>query len=65
MTSSAIDAQATCELSAGELEQVAGGGVWTTGPGRNYEPPPPLRVENAPQMGGGGNKLNLPHLHAF
>ncbi|MBR0685987.1 hypothetical protein JQ594_08670 [Bradyrhizobium manausense] len=65
MTFSEVDAQAKRELSAGELEQVAGGNVWNFGPpGRFFEPPLPPRFENAPQLGGGG-LLKNPHLRLF
>ena len=61
MTLTGSDAQATRELSVGELEQVAGGCASRGGPGSVYEPPPPLRVENPPLLGGGG-LLKNPHL---
>ena len=65
MTSIGVDAQAKRELSAGELEQVAGGGVWKLGPpGWNPEPRLPVRVENGPELGGGG-LLKNPHLRLF
>jgi hypothetical protein len=65
MTSIGVDAQAKRELSAGELEQVAGGGVWKLGP-PNWpnDPHVPVIVENAPQLGGGG-LLKNPHLRLF
>jgi hypothetical protein len=65
MTSIEVDAQAKRELSAGELEQVAGGGVWKLGPpGWIPEPRLPVRVENGPELGGGG-LLKNPHMRLF
>ena len=63
MTLIGVDAQAMRELSAGELEQVAGGGVFGH-PGWINEPHLPVRVENPPQLGGGG-LLKDPHLRLF
>jgi len=61
----AIDAEAMRELSAIELDTVVGGAAPQGGYGHVYDVPPPPRLVNAPQMGGGGSKMNLPHLHAF
>ena len=64
MTSIGVDAQAKRELSAGELELVAGGGLWKLGP-PGWNPEPRLGgVENRPQLGGGG-LLKNPHLRLF
>jgi hypothetical protein len=59
----AIGAEATRELSAIELDGVVGGAASRSGPGSVYEPPP-LRVENAPLLGGGG-LLKNPHMRLF
>jgi hypothetical protein len=60
----AIDAEARRELSAIELDAVVGGSSSRSGPGSVYEPPPPLRVENPPLLGGGG-LLKNPHMRLF
>ena len=60
----AIDAEAKRELSAIELDGVVGGSASRGGPGSVYEPPPPLRVENPPLLGGGG-LLKNPHMRLF
>lgn len=64
MTHLGIHAESVRELSAIELETVVGGARAGGGYGRIYDVPPPPRVVNAPQLGGGG-QTNLPHLHAF
>jgi hypothetical protein len=64
MTLTAIGAEAKRELSAIELDGVVGGAAPRGGYGHIYDVPPPPRVVNAPQLGGGGS-TNLPHLHAF
>lgn len=64
MTFSGSDTRAKRELSASELDGVVGGAAWRSGPGSVYEPPPPLRFENAPVLGGGG-LLKNPHLRLF
>lgn len=64
MTLLEMDADTVRELSSIELDTVVGGAGAGGGYGRIYDVPPPPRVVNAPQLGGGG-QTNLPHLRAF